>query len=89
MSIPLAIVIPLFNEERGINELLSRLQASVSENFLLLLIDDGSTDGTVQEIQRFPFRAGIEWEIILLSRNFGHQAALMCGLRSLNERAEK
>ena len=89
MSTSLAIVIPLYNEEKGIVELLSRLQASVSENFLLMFVDDGSTDNTVEEIKRFSFRVGIEWEIARLSRNFGHQAALMCGLRLIGGRAER
>jgi dolichol-phosphate mannosyltransferase len=89
MKASLAVVIPVFNEQEGIAELLTRLQASISENFLLVLVDDGSTDRSVDSILAFGLRQGIHRRIIQLSRNFGHQQALMSGLRSVCGEADR
>jgi hypothetical protein len=74
----LAIVVPCFNEEPGLQELVRRCcesaAASVGEHYELILVDAGSTDGTWakirSEIGRYPNIVAIK-----LSRNFGHQIA--------------
>ena len=83
VSIALSIVAPCFNEVEGIAEFARRTTAAarnvVGEDFELLLVDDGSHDGTWNWITRLansdPRISGIR-----LSRNFGHQAALTAGL---------
>jgi polyisoprenyl-phosphate glycosyltransferase len=84
----LGIVIPCYNEHevlpemsRRITELLSRLAAKgkISTESLVYLIDDGSSDGTWELIERLVVRdsriVGVK-----LSRNCGHQTALIAGL---------
>jgi glycosyltransferase involved in cell wall biosynthesis len=85
----LSIVVPCFNEEAGVEELVRRCHESarsaVGNNYELILVDDGSTDGTWQaitsQIARYPGIIAIK-----LSRNFGHQIALTAGLSAVNGR---
>jgi glycosyltransferase involved in cell wall biosynthesis len=84
----LGIVIPCYNEVdvlpetgRRTTELLSRLAAKgkISSDSLVYLVDDGSSDGTWELIETLVVRdrriVGIK-----LSRNRGHQIALLAGL---------
>ena len=78
----LSAVIPCYNEEDGLEELLRRVSASVAKSGLpseILLVDDGSTDGTWRKMlelrESYP-----ELRIVKLNRNYGHQLALSAGL---------
>jgi polyisoprenyl-phosphate glycosyltransferase len=78
----LSVVIPCFNEEEVFGELRRRLELIVAQYpfpFEIVLIDDGSRDNTWPLISRFaaeaPYVKGVR-----LSRNFGHQKAITCGL---------
>lgn len=79
----LSVVIPCYNEENGIDELLRRLtpvcEAAFPRSFEIILINDGSRDGTWNKIREHmashPSLVGID-----LSRNYGHQLALTAGL---------
>jgi glycosyltransferase involved in cell wall biosynthesis len=48
------IVIAVFNEERHIGECLRSLEAQSYPSIEILVVDDGSTDGTIEEIGKFP-----------------------------------
>jgi dolichol-phosphate mannosyltransferase len=78
----LSIVIPAFDEEGNINELYGEIRKilpgleMVSE---IIFADDGSTDGTWQAVQSLN-RQDNRVKGIRLSRNFGHQYALLAGL---------
>ncbi len=79
----LSVVVPCFNEQESLLELHKRLayacRPCVDESFELILIDDGSTDGTWAGITaltaKTPQVVGVK-----LSRNHGHQLALSAGL---------
>lgn len=78
----LSIVVPAFNEQGNIRRLCSRLDAAVSPlvaNWELVFIDDGSTDSTWTEIVDL---SGEDARVrgVRLSRNFGHQNALIAGM---------
>lgn len=77
----LSIVVPVFNEEASLLELYQRVAATAVEHnhaFELLLIDDGSTDGSWGVIERIcEFDSQIRG--IRFRRNFGKAAALSCG----------
>jgi glycosyltransferase involved in cell wall biosynthesis len=87
--LPLSIVVPCFNEETGLRELVRRCcesaVAAVGEHYELILVDDGSTDGTwkaiTSEIDSHPNIVAIK-----LSRNYGHQVALTAGLSAVKGR---
>lgn len=82
-NIYLSVIVPCYNEEQGIAALYERLSAAVApyaaQGVEIILVDDGSRDRSWAAIEqictRDPRVAGIK-----LSRNFGHQFALACGL---------
>jgi dolichol-phosphate mannosyltransferase len=79
----LSIVVPCFNEEACLAELHQRLSAaarsSVGEDYELVLVNDGSRDGSWAAMQRM-VEADRNLVAINLSRNHGHQLALTAGL---------
>lgn len=78
-----AVVIPVFNEQEVLPALLARLQAVFDAapgiQWSACFVDDGSRDGSAALIEA---RAKADPRIrgVLLSRNFGHQAALTAGI---------
>ena len=82
----LSIVVPCFNEEPGLAELVRRCcesaTSAVGDSFELILVDDGSSDGTWDaiacQIACYPNIVAIK-----LSRNYGHQIALTAGLSAV------
>lgn len=78
----LSLVIPVYNEEVLIHELFGRVKnavESIGPDFEVILVDDGSTDGTLKNLEICHDRDK-RFKIVSLSRNFGHQAAYTAGL---------
>ena len=77
----LSIVVPVYNEAATLPEIVRRvLTAAVDADRELILVDDGSTDGTRElydEIRRA--HAGHEVQVVLHERNRGKGAALRTG----------
>ena len=77
-----SVVIPAYNERESLRRVVGSVTSALaSRSHEIIVIDDGSTDGTWDEI--LSLRS--EWtEVrgIRFTRNFGHQAALAAGLRS-------
>lgn len=79
----LSVVCPIYNEEETLHQLVSRVSnlKGKFENFELILINDGSTDATKSIIDGICEQNA--WvKKVQLSRNFGHQVAVMAGLRN-------
>lgn len=77
----LSIVIPVFNEEKNISPLLDRLLPIVKDyTYEILFVSDGSTDKTVDEINKIA-KTNPHIKLVSFYRNFGHQMALTCGYR--------
>lgn len=85
----LAVVVPCYNEQevlsettRRLEDLLEAMRASglVSADSRIWYVDDGSRDATWQMIEQSATRAGSRVCGIKLSRNRGHQVALLAGL---------
>lgn len=77
-----SIVIPMLNERAGLRPLFDQVAQAIQAlpvEWELVIVDDGSTDGTrdviAKELSRFPC-----WRLIFLSRNFGQQPAYRAGL---------
>jgi glycosyltransferase involved in cell wall biosynthesis len=82
----LAIVVPVYNEAAGLArmhgrlvDIAQRLAAARSLSCEIVYIDDGSRDGTLAIARDLP-AAGVDVQVISLSRNFGKEAALLAGL---------
>ena len=78
----LSIVIPVFNESELIKELVKRVKSnteSITTDYEIILVDDGSNDSTWSEILR---EANLEKRVkgFKFSRNFGHHYAITAGL---------
>lgn len=77
-----AIIVPVYNEVGVVEQFHSRLRAVIdpmAARFTVYYINDGSTDGTTDSLNRI---ADEDSRVVVLelSRNFGHQAALTAGL---------
>lgn len=82
MPIELSVIAPVLNEEQNIVELYRRLTAvleSITPDYEIILVDDGSKDKTLFAIERFAAEDS-RLKYISFSRNFGHQLALYAGL---------
>lgn len=78
----LAVVVPFLNERENLPLLYERLvsvMAGQPEAFELLLVDDGSTDGSA-EWAAAKAKQDPRVRLLQLSRNFGHQIAITAGL---------
>ena len=85
----LAIIVPCYNEEDALPRTAPRLlevlgslidRGLVSKDSYLLFVDDGSEDGTWEYLRSLASSRQGRVRAIKLSRNFGHQNALLCGL---------
>lgn len=77
-----SIVVALLDEERTVEELVRRTGAALERHgvtFEILLVDDGSHDGTVALVRRLE-ALDPRVKVFELNRNFGQNAALACGL---------
>jgi glycosyltransferase involved in cell wall biosynthesis len=92
----LAVIVPCYNEEEALpqtHSILSNLiahligQGKLSDQSFVCYVDDGSADKTWDLIERLsretPHTRGLK-----LSRNFGHQNALLAGMLDLREEVD-
>jgi dolichol-phosphate mannosyltransferase len=81
MNITYSIVAPIFNEIDNLFELYRRIKEvmeSSGETWELLLVDDGSTDGSTEKIRELTEIDG-RVRAVIFARNFGHQIAITAG----------
>lgn len=74
----LSVVISVYNEKDNIKPLLSSLSEHLSGmEYEVIIVDDGSTDGTMEVLHR---EAGANTRVIEFMRNFGQSSALAAGI---------
>ena len=87
MSNSVSVIIPIFNEVEAITNLVEKIQSIIEEDsklvYELVIVDDGSTDGTNLTI------AALEnifknLKVISLARNYGQSTALQAGFDHSN-----
>ena len=78
----LSIVIPCFNEKATILELINAVRRAPIEHKQIIIIDDGSTDGTREILKMFHDVAHID--VIYHDKNKGKGAALRTGFAAAN-----
>ena len=85
----IAIIVPCYNEEeillQTIEKLLGKIQLLIREQIInekskILFVDDGSSDSTWELIEKYHAENPQHFSGIKLSRNSGHQNAVLCGL---------
>src|SRR4051812_29779633 len=77
-----SLVVPAFNEEGVVVELVGRLRLLMDQldgDSEAILVDDGSTDRTYERMEEAALEDG-RFRLVRLSRNFGHQTALTAGV---------
>jgi polyisoprenyl-phosphate glycosyltransferase len=82
MKISYSIVAPIYNEMDNLPELYRRVKEvmdSTSETWELILVDDGSTDGSTTALREMAKKDQCVRSVIF-ARNFGHQVAVTAGL---------
>jgi len=81
-----SIIVPCLNEEKNIEHFTKTAESLLKEkyNFKIIFIDDGSADNTWNIIEnlkkKFSFIHGVK-----LSRNFGKENAICCGLNYIKD----
>ena len=78
----ISIIAPIFNESANIPELYRRIKEvldSTGEPWELVMVDDGSTDGSTDMIKEYHEKDSRVVPVIF-ARNFGHQIAVTAGL---------
>jgi len=76
------IIAPIYNELENIPELYPRLRdvmEQTGQNWELILVDDGSTDGSTQIIHKLA-ENDARVRPVIFARNFGHQIAVTAGI---------
>jgi dolichol-phosphate mannosyltransferase len=80
--IDLSVIIPVFNEEKNIEELYTRLKQTIESlnlSYELVFVNDGSADNSFDKICSLS-ETDKSVKYIDLSRNFGHQIAVTAGV---------
>jgi glycosyltransferase involved in cell wall biosynthesis len=82
-EIELSVLIPVCNEEESIAPLFERICDALKDfgkPWELIIVDDGSTDGTLANVRKEYARPGLDLRIIEFQRNFGKAAGLQAGI---------
>lgn len=81
-NIDLSVVVPVYNEEAVLEELVRRITVtakSITEHYEIILVNDCSKDTSLSKIVQLA-KADNQIHYISFSRNFGHQVAIMAGM---------
>jgi polyisoprenyl-phosphate glycosyltransferase len=81
MKVTYSIVAPIYNEFENLPELYRRVKSvmdSTGETWELVLVDDGSTDGSTDVIRSLA-KEDVRVRPVIFARNFGHQIAITAG----------
>ena len=84
MSMSVSIVIPVYNEVENIDVLVKRVTMAcdpLPNEWEVVLVDDGSRDGSLEKLEAAAERHDGRIRAIILNRNYGQHAAIMCGFR--------
>ena len=79
----LSIVIPMYNEAENVEPMITRVHeglAGYAHPWELILVDDGSSDATPNELRRVGAKFGPHVRPVILMRNFKQTAAMQAGI---------
>ena len=81
-KLDISVVVPLYNEAESLPELMAWINRVCEQNKLsyeVIMVDDGSDDGSWQVIETLKAQYGEKLHAIQFMRNYGKSAALYCG----------
>lgn len=82
----ISVVVPVFNEEKGIKDFLDSellpVLSTIEEKAEIIIVNDGSRDNSIREIQRAEINKRLSVRIVSFTRNFGKEIALTAGLHA-------
>lgn len=79
----LSVVVPMYNEQDSVTPLVTQMHEALADYrhpWELVLVNDGSIDGTEQQMRSNAQQWGNHVRIINLQRNFGQTAAMQAGI---------
>lgn len=79
----LSVVVPMYDELENVEPLLEAVDAALASHphpWELVVVDDGSRDGTGAALRRHGARFGEHVRVVRLLRNFGQSAAMQAGI---------
>ena len=79
----LSVVVPMYNEAENATAMIDAVQQALADYpqpWELVLVDDGSTDGTATALRRHGRAVGPHVRVIELARNFRQTAAMQAGI---------
>ncbi|MBX3598953.1 MAG: glycosyltransferase family 2 protein [Rhizobiaceae bacterium] len=82
-TVDLSVLVPVHNEEDNIVPLVESISAALKDSgksWELILVDDGSTDGTLARARAQLARPGLQLKVIELQRNYGQAAGLQAAI---------
>ena len=82
METTFTVIVPVFNEKDCLDELHQRVQKvmeQTGESWELILVDDGSTDGSTDMIRNLA-KSDKHVRPVIFARNYGHQIAVTAGM---------
>lgn len=84
-SIDISIIVPVYNSDQSLPELTARCKTtlqSLGVSFELIFVDDASSNDNTWKMLKSITKTESNWvTAIKLSKNFGQQAATLCGLK--------
>lgn len=83
MKFKISVVVPVYNEEKNIVILHSRLKKvlkKIGTNHEIIFVNDGSSDKTIVRLKKIR-KSDRKVRIISFTRNFGHMQAVSAGLK--------
>jgi len=78
-----SIVAPLYNEKENVEPLVENIVQAMQSSGMtweLILVDDGSSDGTTEQLKKTATAYGDFVRVVELSRNFKQTAAMQAGI---------
>jgi undecaprenyl-phosphate 4-deoxy-4-formamido-L-arabinose transferase len=82
MNDSVSVVIPVYNEIENLDTLLERVVSTCEKlpnPWEVILVDDGSRDGSTDRLEAAAGLYGGHLRAIILNRNYGQHAAIICG----------
>ena len=81
-----SVVVPVYNEERNLPELLPRLQAvldAAGQPYELVFVDDGSSDRSLEVLKDAARKRPDRIRVLELARNFGQHQAILAAFQDV------